>query len=106
MTKDYPQVCFYIAFEDYVFITLYFSGFIMRLTPLIRVYWNIPKGPKAPLYRQFKYFNLAEPEKYGYNGLKSGISKPVALAKNLLHDAPELFTCCLLAFIGNYKSFD
>ena len=72
----------------------------MRLTPLIRVYWNIPKGPKAPLYRQFKYFNLAEPEKYGYNGLKSGTSKAVALAKNMLHDAPELFTCCLLAFIG------
>ena len=72
----------------------------MRLTPLIRVYWNIPKGPKAPLYRQFKYFNLAEPEKYGFTGLKSGVSKPVALAKNLLHDAPELFTMTLLAFIG------
>merc|ERR1712083_1039332 len=55
------------------------QGFIMRLTPLIRVYWNIPKGPKAPLYRQFKYFNLAEPEKYGFTGLKSGVSKPVAL---------------------------
>ena len=74
----------------------------MRLTPLIRVYWNIPKGPKAPLYRQFKYFNLAEPEKYGFNGLKSGTSKAVALTKNLLHDAPELFTCCLLAFLGKF----
>ena len=72
----------------------------MRLTPLIRVYWNIPKGPKAPLYRQFKYFNLSEPEKYGFNGLKSGISKPVALAKNLAHDAPELLTMFILFGIG------
>merc|ERR1712080_364790 len=58
---------------------------IMRLTPLLRVYWNIPKGPKAPLYRPFKYFNLAEPEKYG------GVGKPMSYIKNLLHDAPELF---------------
>ena len=72
----------------------------MRLTPLIRVYWNIPKGPKTPLYRQFKYFNLAEPEKFGFNGLKSGVSKPVALLKNCVHDAPELFSACILACIG------
>merc|ERR1712083_162852 len=67
---------------------------IMRLTPLQRVYWNIPKGPKAPLYRPFKYFNLAEPEKYG------GVGKPTSYVKNLLADAPELFMCGLMAFTG------
>merc|ERR1712060_466526 len=67
---------------------------IMRLTPLLRVYWNIPKGPKAPLYRPFKYFNLAEPEKYG------GVGKPMSYVKNLMHDAPELFMCGLMAFTG------
>ena len=75
----------------------------MRLTPLLRVYWNIPKGPKQPLYRPFKYFNLATPEKYG------GVGKPSAYLKNMLHDAPELFVCiCLalssyVALFGFYK---
>ena len=71
----------------------------MRLTSLMRVYWNIPKGPKQPLYRPFKYFNLAEPEKYG------GVGKPSAYLKNMLHDAPELFMCICLAvssYIGLY----
>ncbi len=51
------------------------------------VYWQVPKGPKGPLFRPFKYFNLATPEKYGGS-----------LFKNMLADAPELFVS--LAMIG------
>ena len=61
----------------------------MRITPLLRVYWTIPKGPKAPLYRKFKYFNMATPEKYGGS-----------LFKNMLAEAPELFTSCVLVVIA------
>lgn len=46
------------------------------------VYWPTPKGPKIPLYKPFKYFNRATPEKYGGS-----------LLKNMLAESPELFTC-------------
>ena len=61
----------------------------MRLTPLLRVYWSVPKGPKAPLYRKFKYFNLATPEKYGGS-----------LFKNMMAEAPELITSTGLVIIS------
>eukprot|EP00093_Oithona_nana_P008586 08586.XXX_118830_119315_1 [CDS] Oithona nana genome sequencing. len=61
----------------------------MRLTPLLRVYWSVPKGPKAPLYRKFKYFNMATPEKYGGS-----------LFKNLMAEAPELLTSTVLVIIS------
>merc|ERR1712213_123282 len=66
----------------------------MRLSLIRAVYWNTPKGPKAPLYRPFKYFNLAEPEKYG------GVGKPTAYIKNAMHDAPELVTGIALMVLG------
>jgi len=56
----------------------------MRLSLIRAVYWNTPKGPKRPLYRPFKYFNLAEPEKYGGSFLK-----------NMANDAPELLVSLL-----------
>ena len=61
----------------------------MRLTPLLRVYWSVPKGPKAPLYRKFKYFNMATPEKYGGS-----------LFKNMMAEAPELITSTGLVIIS------
>lgn len=52
------------------------------------VYWPTPKGPKIPLYRPFKYFNRATPERYGGS-----------LLKNMLAESPELFLCfCGFAF--------
>ena len=61
----------------------------MRISPLLRVYWATPKGPKAPLYRPFKYFNMATPEKYGGS-----------LFKNMLAEAPELFVSGILASLA------
>ena len=51
---------------------------------LRQVYWSTPKGPKTPLWRPFRYFNLAEPEKYGQSYLK-----------NMAADAPELLVSCV-----------
>ena len=62
---------------------------MVRLSILRQVYWDVHKGRKKPLYKPFKYFNYAEPEKYGG-------TKPIHYFKNMMNDAPELFISAIM----------
>ncbi len=53
------------------------------------VVWKIPTGPKTALYRPFRIFNRASPEKYGGSYIK-----------NCLAEAPELFISIVGMVIG------